>query len=131
MIKDDPGLQVHTYGGFVMKIEDIKALEALPPSTLCRLIAFDRAQVVPGFIPKTFFLIVSGEKPWASMKVELVPLVFVQRPDYWGIEVIGCQSGIGLPVKVPYSVVLDITHVLGKHGIEVIGANRKEQIKVP
>jgi hypothetical protein len=35
-----------------MKIEDIKALEALPPSTLCRLIAFDRAQVVPGFIPK-------------------------------------------------------------------------------
>ena len=65
------------------------------------------------------------------MKVELVPLVFVQRPDYWGIEVVGCQSGIGLPVKVPYSVVLDITHVLGKHGIEVIGANRKEQIKVP
>ena len=51
-----------------MKIEDIKALEALPPSTLCRLIAFDRAQVVPGFIPKTFFLIVSGEKPWASME---------------------------------------------------------------
>ena len=114
-----------------MKIEDIKALEALPPSTLCRLIAFDRARVVPGFIPKTFFLIVSGEKPWASMEVELVPLVFVQRPDYWGIEVIGCQRGIGLPVKVPYSVVLEITHVLGKRGIEVIGANRKEKIKVP
>jgi len=44
---------------------------------------------------------------------------------------IGCQRGIGLPIKVPYSVVLDITHVLGKRGIEVIGANRKEQIKVP
>jgi hypothetical protein len=28
-------------------------------------------------------------------------------------------------------VVLDITHVLGKRGIEVIGANKKEQIKVP
>ena len=65
------------------------------------------------------------------MKVELVPLVYVQQPDYWGIEVIGCQGGIGLPVKVPYSVVLDITHVLGKDGIEVIGANGKEQIKVP
>ena len=58
------------------------------------------------------------------MEVELVPLVFVQRPDYWGIEVIGCQRGIELPM-------LDITHVLGKRGIEVIGANRKEQIKVP
>ena len=114
-----------------MKAEDIKGLEALPPSTLCRLIAFNRARVVPGFIPKTFFLIVSGEKPWASMTVELVPLVYVRRPDYWGIEVIGCQRGIGLPVKVPYSAVLDITHVLGKHGIEVIGANRKEKIKVP
>jgi hypothetical protein len=38
-----------------MKIEDIKALEALPPSTLCRLIAFDRAQVVPEFIPEHSF----------------------------------------------------------------------------
>ena len=86
---------------------------------------------MPGFILKTFFLIVSGEKPWASVTVEFVPLVYVRRPDYWGIEVIGCQRGIGLPVKVPYSAVLDITHVLGKRGIEVIGANRKEQIKVP
>src|SRR5262245_17848912 len=114
-----------------MKIEDIKALEALPPSTLCRLIAFDRARVVPGVIPKTFFLIVSGDRPWAAMVVELVPLVFVQRPDYWGIEVIGCQRWIGLPVKVPYSDVLEITPVRGKRGIEVIGANQKEKIKVP
>jgi hypothetical protein len=114
-----------------MKAEDLRTLEALPPSTMCRLINFDHAQVVPGFIPKTFFLIVSGKKPWASMKVELVPLVFIAQPDYWGIEVTGCQSGFGIPVQVPYSAVLDITHVLGKSGIEVIGANKKEKIKVP
>lgn len=38
-----------------MKAEDLRTLEALPPSTLCRLINFDYARVVPGFIPKTFF----------------------------------------------------------------------------
>jgi hypothetical protein len=114
-----------------MKAEDLKALEALPASTMCRLIGFDHAQVVPGFLPKTFFLIVHGKKPWASMKVELVPLVYITQPDYWGIEVVGCQSGFGIPVVVPYSAVLDISHVLGKQGIEVIGATKKEKIKVP
>jgi len=114
-----------------MQDADIRALQALPPSTMCRLITFNHAQVVPGFIPKTFFLIVTGEKPWASMAVELRPLIYVIRPDYWGIEVEGCQHGFGIPVKVPYSAVLDITHYLGKHGIEVIGANKKQQIKVP
>jgi hypothetical protein len=114
-----------------MKAEDLKTLATLPPSTLCRLIDFTHAQVVPGFVPKTFFLIVSGEKPWASMTVELVPLIYITQPDYWGIEVIACQRGVGLPIKVPYSAVLDISHVIGKHGIEVIGATKKQNIKVP
>ena len=65
------------------------------------------------------------------MEVRLVPLVYIQRPDYWGIEVIGCQSGIGLPMEAPYAVTLDITHVLGKKGIEVIGATRTEKRDVP
>jgi hypothetical protein len=111
--------------------EGIKRIGELPPSTMCRLIPFTEAVVVPGFIANTFFLIVHGQKPWASMKVELVPLVYIIKPDYWGIEVVGCQSGIGIPLVVPYSVVLDITHVRGHHGIEVIGANRKQQIQVP
>lgn len=114
-----------------MKESDIQALHKLPPSTLCRVIDFDRAEVVTGIIPKTFFLIVSGQKPWITMTVELVPLIYIIQPDYWGIEVIGCQRGIGLPTTAPYSVALDISHVLGKHGIEVIGANKKQKIKVP
>ncbi len=110
---------------------DSKVLEALPPSATCRRIAFDDAQVVPGFIKDTYFLIVSGKKPWASMKVELVPLVYVTQPDYWGIEVVGCQIGIALPVEVPYSAVLDVSHVRGKSGLEVIGASRTVKINVP
>ena len=109
----------------------LRELKSLPPPTMCRLINFDDAQVVPGFVPKTWFLIVHGKKPMASMTVQLTPLIYIQQPDYWGIEVVGCQHGFGIPVVVPYSAVLDISHVLGKHGIEVIGANTKKQIKVP
>jgi hypothetical protein len=113
-----------------MKEADLKRIEELPRSSSCRVIAFDKAEVVPGFIPQTWFLIVSGIKPWATMKVELQPLIYVTQPDYWEIEVVGCLSGIGTPVEVPYSAVLEITHTLGKNGVEVIGANKKLKIKV-
>ena len=109
----------------------LKAFEALPHSSTCRLIDFDKADVVPGFVSKTFFLIVAGTKPWLTMKVELHPLINIARPEYWGIEVVGCQQGIGLPQTAPYHVALDITHLLGAKGIEVIGASHKKQFNVP
>jgi len=114
-----------------MDDSDLKAFEALPSSTSCRLIDFDTATVVPGIVPKTFFLIVTGHKPWITMNVELHPLIYIKQPVYWGIEVVGCQGGIVLPQQAPYHVALDITHVLGTKGIEVIGASTKKQIKVP
>ena len=109
----------------------LKAFEALPHSSTCRLIDFDKADVVPGFVSKTFFLIVAGTKPWLTMKVELYPLVYIRQPEYWGIEVVACQEGIGLPQTAPYHVALDITHLLGTKGIEVIGASNKKQFNVP
>jgi hypothetical protein len=114
-----------------MKAEDIATFEALPASATCRRLDFDKIEVRPGIVPNTYFLIVSGTKPWATMEVRLVPLIYIQQPEYWGIEVIGCQSGVGLPVAFPYTVVLDITHFLGKKGIEVIGATRSEKRNVP
>ena len=114
-----------------MEDGNLRAFAALPHATACRLIDFEKATVVPGFIPKTFFLIVTGTKPWITMTVKLEPLIYIVQPDYWGIEVVGCMSGIGLPTTAPYHVALDITHLLGKSGIEVIGASKKETIKVP
>jgi hypothetical protein len=114
-----------------MKAAQLKAFNALPPSSTCRLIPFSKAIVVPGFLPKTFFLIVSGTKPWVTMTVELRPLIYIVKPLYWGIEVVGCQQGIGLPATAPYTVALDITHLLGTTGIEVIGASSTKKIKVP
>jgi hypothetical protein len=110
---------------------EIRKLESLPASTTCRRIDFDKAEVRPGFIPNTWFLFVSGQKPWATMIVSLQPLIYIDKPEYWGIEVVGCLSGIGLPQTAPYTVVLDITHVLGKKGVEVMGATRSQTISVP
>jgi hypothetical protein len=84
-----------------------------------------------GFKAVLRVLIVSGVKPWVTMKVELVPLIYIRQPEYWGIEVVGCQSGIGLPRQAPYHVSLDISHLRGTIGIEVIGATSREQFKVP
>ena len=114
-----------------MDKKSLNAFKALPPSSNCRIIDFDEAAVVPGIVGDTFFLIVSGTKPYVNMKVELQPLIYIDKPDYWGIEVVGCLPAIGLPQTAPYTVALDITHVRGKSGVEVIGASKKQKIKVP
>ena len=102
-----------------------------PTSSSVRLINFTRAQVVVGIVPNTYILVVSGTKPYLNMTVELSPLVYVRRPEYWGIEVVGSLPGIGLPTTAPYTVALPLDGVLGTKGIEVIGASRKKKINVP
>ena len=102
-----------------------------PTPSSVRLINFTRAEVRPGFIPNTWILIVSGTKPYANMTVRLSPLIYVRRPEFWGIEVIGSLSGIGIPVTAPYTVSLPLDHTLGTIGIEVIGASRRKRIPVP
>ncbi|MEV0384357.1 hypothetical protein [Nonomuraea sp. NPDC050643] len=103
----------------------------LPAPASVKLIDFEEARVVPGIVPKTFILIVSGTKPYLNMKVELSPLVYIRQPEYWGIEVIGSLSGIGLPTTAPYTVSIPLDGILGTKGIEVIGANNKKTFDVP
>jgi hypothetical protein len=102
-----------------------------PTPTSVRLINFTRAEVRPGFLPNTWILIVSGTKPYANMTVRLSPLIYVKRPEFWGIEVIGSLPGIGIPVTAPYTVSLPLDHTLGTKGIEVIGASKRKRIRVP
>jgi hypothetical protein len=64
----------------------------------CRLVDFETAEVRPGFVPNTLFLIVSGTVPCANMRVELIPVVYIQRPDYWEIEVVAFLPG---PICLP------------------------------
>ena len=105
-------------------------LKAPSPSSV-RLINFTRAEVRPGFLPKTWILIVSGTKPYLNMRVQLVPLIYIKRPEFWGIEVVGILPGIGLPATAPYTVSLPLDGILGTKGIEVIGATKRKKIYVP
>jgi hypothetical protein len=108
----------------------------LPPAASARLVDFERAVVVSLMIyPPRPRLVVSGKKPY-PMTVTLVPLTYVQRPEYWGIEVVGQADGGGGPAPVPaitnipYVVELDLAGCVGTRGVEVIGASGTERILV-
>ncbi|MCP4617292.1 MAG: hypothetical protein GY844_12775 [Bradyrhizobium sp.] len=108
----------------------VAAFNALPQSSSCRLIDFEDVQVVPGTILRTYFLVVKGSKPWATMDVGLHPLLYATRPDFTVIEVVGRQNGMGLPQAAPYSAAIEITQLIGTRGIEVIGATGKKKIEI-
>lgn len=97
----------------------------------CELAPFDDAVVVPGFVNGTYFAIVRGVVRCANMSVQLVPLVYIDKPDYWGIQVVACVGDICLPTQTPYLVWLDVTSTRGHKGIEIIGANRPLRIDIP
>ena len=110
---------------------NIEAFLKTPTPTSVRLINFTRAEVHPGFLPETWILVVSGTKPYLNMTVRLSPMIYVRRPEFWEIEVIGSLPGIGLPMTAPYTVTLQLDGTLGTKGIEVVGASKRKKILVP
>ena len=111
----------------------LREFEALPHASSCRLIDFEQAEVRPGIVSGTYILIVRGTKPYLNMEVNLIPLVYIRQPEFWGIEVTGClPGGIGvLAPTAPYIASLPLNGILGTKGIEVIGATRTEKIPLP
>jgi hypothetical protein len=104
---------------------------ALPQSEAYRLIDFEQVEIHPGVV-EGFILVVRGTKPYLNMDVDLVARVYIQQPDYWGIEVVGMlPGGIGLPAEAPYVASLPLAGIIGTEGIEVIGATRSERHQVP
>lgn len=105
--------------------------ETLKSASSSKLIAFDNAKVIPGFINDTYFLHVTGQAPCLNMVVQLVPLIYIDCPDYWGIEVVGSLSGgICLTAMKPYDIAIPLAGVTGRKGIEVIGGNTTKQFNV-
>jgi len=123
-------LTVPARQGDAVDEKHVAAFNALPQPSACRLIDFEDVQVIPGTILRTYFLIVKGTKPWVTMDVGLHPLPYATRPEFTGIEVVGCQNGIGLPQAGPYSAVIEFTHLIGTRGIEVIGASARKKIEI-
>jgi len=110
--------------------QEIREFQGLPQSEACRLIDFDEADVVTlEIFPPQHILVVSGMKPYRNMDVSLRPRVYIQQPEYWGIEVVGSLPGFGLPVMTPYTVSIRLAGIMGTEGIEVIGATRSEKIE--
>jgi hypothetical protein len=113
--------------------EQLRVHQNLPKADSQRLINFERAQILTlESFPPQFVLRVTGTKPYLNMEVELVPLVFIRQPEYWGIEVVGrLPGGIGLPALAPYDVSIPLSGITGTRGIEVIGATRSKRIELP
>lgn len=111
----------------------MRAYADLPRTESVRLIDFDLAEVLTlESFPPQFVLVVTGTKPFLNMEVELVPLVFVRQPEFWGIEVVGrLPGGIGLTAVAPYTVSINLSGITGTEGIEVIGATRSEKLRIP
>jgi len=66
--------------------------------------------------------------------VSLVPLVYVSRPPFWGIQVVGSNpaapQATPAVTNVAYDVELDLDGLVGSAGVEVVGATRTERIAV-
>ncbi|MEH2083406.1 MAG: hypothetical protein V7K89_26540 [Nostoc sp.] len=108
--------------------QSLSQFRALPKPESSRLIDFEEAEIRPGIVSDTYILVVRGTKPYLNLEVNLVPLVYVQQPEYWGVEVVGTLPGIGLPATTSYTVSLPIDGIRGKQGVEVIGANGSKQL---
>jgi hypothetical protein len=98
-----------------------------------RLIDFERVDVISLMIyPPRPTLVVSGRKPTPDTEVTLVPLTYVSRPQYHGIQVVGTlidagpEDGSG-----EYTAQLDLVGITGTEGVEVIGASRTTRLAVP
>src|SRR3712207_673759 len=95
----------------------------LPQAGSCRLIDFDRAEVLTlktDSQEEYFFLVVLGVKPYRDMEVDLAPLTYVEQPEYWGIEVVGrLAAGGGPDVIAPYVASIPLADITGTKGIEV------------
>lgn len=110
-------------------------LKQLPKPDSQGLLDFERVEIVTlESFPPQFILAVSGTKPIFNIDVRLVPLMYIRRPEYWGIEVVFSFHGeIQLPATAPYTATLHLnpgagTGFIGTRGIEVIGASRSERV---
>lgn len=106
-------------------------LTELKAASGAKLIAFEEAEVVPGFVNDTYFLVVRGEAPCLNMEVRLVPLIYIDCPDFWQIEVTGTlPGGFCLTAMKPYVVSLPLAGITGREGIELVGANGSKRFSV-
>ncbi|MEM7621196.1 MAG: hypothetical protein AAF228_12195 [Pseudomonadota bacterium] len=74
---------------------------------------------------------VSGQKPEADMKVELIPMIYDQQPEYWGIALRGQQRVDDvLASDDSFQAKLPLSGCKGVKGIEIIGSTKREKVDI-
>ena len=93
----------------------------------CGLIDFDAFQVIKG-ITGSYILVVEKKEPDPLINPQLIPLQYVDTPDYWEIQVIGCRIGIVPPTSnSAWPLSLGLDDHMGKRGIVLVGASKSEK----
>ena len=94
------------------------------------LIEFDDAELVP--MPpgaSGAVLRVRGQAPCLNMVVRLVPVRYIQQPDYWAIQVLGdLRGGFCLEALRDFDEAL-VPTPLGKSGVVVVGATKRQRLE--
>ena len=63
---------------------------------------------------------------------KLLPRYYVKRPEYWGIDLVGCVDGdVTLPATGPFLVELPLQGITGTKGVAVIGKTKVQKLEVP
>jgi hypothetical protein len=65
------------------------------------------------------------------MVVSFSPRIYIRQPDYWEIEVVGTQNGIGLPQTSPFIHAEDVSRSVGTKGVDVVGNNQTIRLPLP
>jgi len=101
--------------------------ESLPYAHACRRVDFDFIELRGSTQPPGLLLVVSGISPWTDLRVSLEPLTYEAVPEFWSIEVVGRLTASGLSGPVDFCAALRLGNMVGRRGIEIVGASRSEQ----
>lgn len=96
----------------------------------CQTIDFETARV--HLKEKGYWVVtVTGTKPNASMKIDLVPMMYTRQPEYWGIAVRAYViDPTETEIAAPFEVKLPLSGCKGVKGIEIVGASKQEKIDI-
>ncbi len=98
---------------------------------ICGAIDYDTFQVVSGFAGD-YILIVEKKNPNPLINPSLVPREYIDQPDYWEIDLVGCLIGINPPpTRNCWPLSASLAQHMGKKGIKLVGATKTGQWDLP
>lgn len=112
-----------------MASQTLKSVDTFPGVYFSIQVDFDTATVF-SVSAEHHFLVVMGNQPFLNMKLSLLPQPDDHDPDYWQIYVTGVVGPPTVGAGTPFTIVEDVGPFCGAKGIEVIGAQKRQKIKI-